>query len=57
MRRILWICHPEIAHDGHKPKDNLKALKTSAPKKEFWLVVSTPLKNIKVSWDDYFPKY
>ena len=42
----LSICHLEMAHDGHKPKDNLKALKTSAPKKEFWLVVSTPLKNI-----------
>ena len=33
----------------HVSHDSLKDLK-------YWLVVSTPLKNMKVSWDDDIPK-
>jgi hypothetical protein len=34
-------------------KRNRKAVRQIKLQEVYWLVVSTPLKHIKVSWDDY----
>jgi hypothetical protein len=42
-----------LFHGKSPSKITMKFISWKIPSINYWLVVSTPLKNMKVSWDDY----